>query len=131
MNLKTGAVAHHRVIKHASLHRVLLLLLLQVWWGNCHPQCLDFKPPFGPRQPLSFCKEYSKFGCCDLDKDLEISVKFNNIMSNFDHSGYNTCGKYIRNILCQVSGVLNYKDVWGSFTFAGQPDVECVVLIII
>uniref|UniRef100_A0A7N6AUJ8 SRCR domain-containing protein n=1 Tax=Anabas testudineus TaxID=64144 RepID=A0A7N6AUJ8_ANATE len=78
-----------------------LLLLLHAWWGSCHPQCLDYKPPFGPRQPLAFCKEYSKFGCCDLKKDGEISVKFDTIMENFDYSGYITCGKYIRSILCQ------------------------------
>uniref|UniRef100_A0A7N5ZQH7 SRCR domain-containing protein n=1 Tax=Anabas testudineus TaxID=64144 RepID=A0A7N5ZQH7_ANATE len=87
-----------------NLHAALLpslLLLLHAWWGSCHPQCLDYKPPFGPRQPLAFCKEYSKFGCCDLKKDGEISVKFDTIMENFDYSGYITCGKYIRSILCQ------------------------------
>ncbi|KAM3616469.1 uncharacterized protein V6R79_018565 [Siganus canaliculatus] len=78
-----------------------LLLLLQAWWGCCHPQCLDYKPPFEPQQPLVFCKEYSKFGCCDLEKDEEISLRFYTIMGNFDHSGYVTCGKYIRSILCQ------------------------------
>ncbi|CAL1570327.1 unnamed protein product [Knipowitschia caucasica] len=78
-----------------------LLSLLQSWQSSCHPQCLDYKPPFGPRQPLVFCKEYSKFGCCDLDKDEAISVKFHNIMASFDHSGFVTCGKYIRSILCQ------------------------------
>lgn len=79
----------------------ILLLFLQAWQGSCHPQCLDYKPPFGPRQPLAFCKEYSKFGCCDLEKDEAISVRFNNIMASFDHSGFVICGKYIRSILCQ------------------------------
>ncbi|XP_070685499.1 HHIP-like protein 1 [Pempheris klunzingeri] len=91
-------------LQHAVLLHLLLpivLLLLQPWWGCCHPQCLDYKPPFEPQQPLVFCKEYSKFGCCDLEKDEQISVKFYTIMENFDHSGYVTCGKYIRSILCQ------------------------------
>ncbi|CAJ1065600.1 HHIP-like protein 1 [Xyrichtys novacula] len=79
----------------------VLLMFLQAWQGCCHPQCLDYKPPFGPRQPLMFCKDYSKFGCCDLEKDEEISRRFYNIMANFDNSGYFTCGKYIRSILCQ------------------------------
>ncbi|CAN9511582.1 unnamed protein product [Ophioblennius macclurei] len=79
----------------------VLLLLLQAWRGSSHPQCLDYKPPFEPRQPLVFCKESSKFGCCDLDKDEEISRRFYRIMENFDHSGYVTCGRYIRSILCQ------------------------------
>uniref|UniRef100_A0A8D3B917 SRCR domain-containing protein n=1 Tax=Scophthalmus maximus TaxID=52904 RepID=A0A8D3B917_SCOMX len=72
-----------------------------VMLGHCHPQCLDYKPPFEPRQPLVLCKEYSKFGCCDVERDGEISVKFHTIMENFDHSGYVACGKYIRSILCQ------------------------------
>uniref|UniRef100_A0A671XUR4 HHIP-like protein 1 n=1 Tax=Sparus aurata TaxID=8175 RepID=A0A671XUR4_SPAAU len=80
---------------------LVLLLLLQAWRGSCHPQCLDYKPPFEPQQPLLFCKEYSKFGCCDVEKDEEISVRFYSIMENFDHSGYVTCAKYIRSILCQ------------------------------
>ncbi|KAM9318828.1 HHIP-like protein 1 [Pholidichthys leucotaenia] len=87
-------------IRHLLLH--ILLLLLQDWQGSCHPQCLDYKPPFEPRQPLVFCKEYSKFGCCDLEKDEEISSRFYILMENFDHSGYVTCGRYIRSILCQA-----------------------------
>ncbi|XP_034721638.1 HHIP-like protein 1 [Etheostoma cragini] len=90
---------HQAVLPHLLL--LLLLLLLHALRGCCHPQCLDYKPPFEPRQPLVFCKEYSKFGCCDLEKDEEISVKFYTIMDNFDHSGYMTCAKYIRSILCQ------------------------------
>uniref|UniRef100_H2RXT6 HHIP-like protein 1 n=1 Tax=Takifugu rubripes TaxID=31033 RepID=H2RXT6_TAKRU len=70
-------------------------------WGYSHPQCLDYKPPFQPQQPLVFCKEYSKFGCCDLQKDEEIRIRFYTIMENFDHSGYVTCSRYIHSILCQ------------------------------
>nr|XP_057936763.1 HHIP-like protein 1 [Doryrhamphus excisus] len=94
-----------RIQLHNFLARLLLttlLLLIQVRRGCCHPQCLDYKPPFEPRQPLLFCKNYSKFGCCDEDKDYELSVRFYTIMENFDHSGYVTCGNYIRSILCQV-----------------------------
>lgn len=92
------------------LHLLLLvlLLLLQAWRGCCHPQCLDYKPPFEPRKPLAFCKEYSKFGCCDLEKDEEISLRFYTIMDNFDHSGYMTCARYIRSILCLVRDTFNY-----------------------
>ncbi|XP_031716875.1 HHIP-like protein 1 [Anarrhichthys ocellatus] len=89
----------HVLVPHLLL--LVLLLLLQAWRGCCHPQCLDYKPPFEPRQPLAFCKDYSKFGCCDLEKDDEISVKFYTIMDNFDHSGYMACAHYIRSILCQ------------------------------
>nr|XP_020455827.1 HHIP-like protein 1 isoform X2 [Monopterus albus] len=104
MTLHICSLVPHHILEQDSLHRVLLpllLLLLHAWRGSCHPQCLDYKPPFEPRQPLGFCKEYSKFGCCDLEKDREIAFKFATIMDNFDHLGYNTCGKYIRSILCQ------------------------------
>uniref|UniRef100_A0A7N8XGX9 HHIP-like protein 1 n=1 Tax=Mastacembelus armatus TaxID=205130 RepID=A0A7N8XGX9_9TELE len=85
----------------ASLHHDPTDQHFGAWWGNCHPQCLDYKPPFEPRQPLVFCKEYSKFGCCDLEKDEKLAFRFSTIMGNFDHLGYNICGKYIRSILCQ------------------------------
>ncbi|XP_019741602.1 HHIP-like protein 1 [Hippocampus comes] len=79
----------------------MLLLLTQAGSGGCHPQCLDYKPPFEPQRPLLFCKEYAKFGCCDDEKDHQLSAKFYSIMEHFDHSGYVTCGRYIRSILCQ------------------------------
>lgn len=103
-NMSCTLVAHLTLRRNLRPHLLLaiLLLLLQAWRGGCHPQCLDFKPPFEPRQPLVFCKEYSKFGCCDLEKDNEVSVRFYTVMDNFDHSGYVTCGKYIRSLLCQV-----------------------------
>ena len=85
---------------------LLLLLLLHTWRGSCHPQCLDYKPPFEPRQPLVFCKEYSKFGCCDLEQDEEVSTRFYTVMDFFDYSGFTACGKFIRSILCQVGGRL-------------------------
>uniref|UniRef100_W5KAU7 HHIP-like protein 1 n=1 Tax=Astyanax mexicanus TaxID=7994 RepID=W5KAU7_ASTMX len=85
---------------------LLLPLLLPLWLSppqqvEAHPQCLDYKPPFQPLEPLVFCKEYAKFGCCDLDRDNQISRQFYQIMEYFDHSGFMVCGKYIRNILCQ------------------------------
>ncbi|MBN3307471.1 HIPL1 protein, partial [Amia calva] len=79
-----------------------LLLLCAPWSVDSHPQCLDFKPPFQPPEPLTFCKEYAKFGCCDLEQDHHISRRYYEIMDYFDYSGYITCGKYIHSILCQV-----------------------------
>lgn len=97
---------HFTLIPHLILH--VLMLLLQARWGHSHPQCLDYKPPFQPQQPLVFCKDYSKFGCCDLQKDEEIRIRFYTIMENFDHSGYVTCNKYIRGILCQVGKTVHH-----------------------
>lgn len=101
MTPQTSSV-HHAFVTRFILP--VLLLLLQAWRGSCHPQCLDYKPPFEPLQPLVFCKEYSKFGCCDVEKDEELAIRYYKIMENFDHSGYMTCGRYLRSILCQVRG---------------------------
>uniref|UniRef100_A0A8B9JV51 Si:ch211-136a13.1 n=1 Tax=Astyanax mexicanus TaxID=7994 RepID=A0A8B9JV51_ASTMX len=90
--------------KKVHIHKVLRVQK-SVFGGitlvEAHPQCLDYKPPFQPLEPLVFCKEYAKFGCCDLDRDNQISRQFYQIMEYFDHSGFMVCGKYIRNILCQ------------------------------
>uniref|UniRef100_A0A3Q2Z491 Si:ch211-136a13.1 n=1 Tax=Hippocampus comes TaxID=109280 RepID=A0A3Q2Z491_HIPCM len=84
-----------------SIHLLTEWVLNTPGSGGCHPQCLDYKPPFEPQRPLLFCKEYAKFGCCDDEKDHQLSAKFYSIMEHFDHSGYVTCGRYIRSILCQ------------------------------
>ncbi|XP_067848191.1 HHIP-like protein 1 [Heptranchias perlo] len=68
---------------------------------KCHPQCLDFKPPFQPVNGLTFCAMYSKFGCCDGNKDREIMNRFYRIMDSFDYSVYATCAAYIQDILCE------------------------------
>ncbi|KAM7399399.1 hypothetical protein PAMP_018672 [Pampus punctatissimus] len=104
MTLQTCTLVPHHILEHTFLPHLLLpvlVLLLQAWRGSCHPQCLDYKPPFEPREPLVFCKEYTKFGCCDLEKDERILLRFHSIMENFDHSGFVVCGKFIRSILCQ------------------------------
>lgn len=85
-----------------GLLHILLWFILSFLHTDAHPQCLDYKPPFQPQEPLLFCKEYAKFGCCDLEQDKQISYRFDQIMDYFDHSGFMVCGKYIRNILCQV-----------------------------
>ncbi|XP_014898553.1 HHIP-like protein 1 [Poecilia latipinna] len=104
MTLYSNDLVHQKNLQRTGFPAYLLLtlmLLLQVWRGSCHPQCLDYKPPFGPQQPLVFCTDYTKFGCCDLQKDEEISRKYDLIMENFNTLGSAKCGKYIRSILCQ------------------------------
>lgn len=80
---------------------IVLTVLTSFRSGDAHPQCLDYKPPFQPPEPLIFCKEYTKFGCCTLEKDNLISERFYQIMDYFDYTGFVACGKYIRSILCQ------------------------------
>ncbi|KAG2469290.1 HIPL2 protein, partial [Polypterus senegalus] len=79
----------------------VLLLLATVWLANGHPQCLDYKPPFQPSGALVFCKEYSKFGCCDVERDIAISNRYYEIMDFFDYGGFVSCGKFIKSIMCQ------------------------------
>ncbi|XP_076845940.1 HHIP-like protein 1 [Brachyhypopomus gauderio] len=80
---------------------LLLLVTIQLLQAHAHPQCLDYKPPFQPQEPLGFCKEYTKFGCCDQERDAQISRRFYEIMGYFDSSGFMACGKYMHSILCQ------------------------------
>uniref|UniRef100_A0A8C4RCV0 HHIP-like protein 1 n=1 Tax=Erpetoichthys calabaricus TaxID=27687 RepID=A0A8C4RCV0_ERPCA len=79
----------------------VLLLLATVWLANGHPQCLDYKPPFQPSGALVFCKEYSKFGCCDVERDIAISNRYYEVMDFFDYGGFVSCGKFIKSIMCQ------------------------------
>ncbi|XP_043120038.1 HHIP-like protein 1 [Puntigrus tetrazona] len=88
-------------VRRALCFLSLGLVLVVPQQGDAHPQCLDYKPPFQPPEPLLFCKEYAKFGCCDLDRDNQISQRFYQIMDYFDHTGFMACGKFIRSILCQ------------------------------
>nr|XP_033791609.1 HHIP-like protein 2 isoform X1 [Geotrypetes seraphini] len=66
-----------------------------------HPQCLDYRPPFQPAFHLEFCTEYEKFGCCDQEKDNLVAAKYWTMMEAFDLQGYELCGGYIKDILCQ------------------------------
>ncbi|XP_056403255.1 HHIP-like protein 1 isoform X2 [Hyla sarda] len=66
-----------------------------------HPQCLDFKPPFRPPQPLSFCVQYRDFGCCDASRDGEIMETFYRVMGHVDEAGYELCAAHVQDILCQ------------------------------
>ena len=47
----------------------LWILLPQV---RSHPQCLDFRPPFVPSPPPTFCSQYNRFSCCDAAEDNRI-----------------------------------------------------------
>ncbi|XP_078714280.1 HHIP-like protein 2 [Lampetra fluviatilis] len=66
-----------------------------------HPQCLDYRPPFQPSSPLHLCTEYSSFGCCDAERDLQIYRRFWEVMGHMDGGGYRLCASFIKNLLCQ------------------------------
>ncbi|CAM4700072.1 unnamed protein product, partial [Caretta caretta] len=81
----------------------LLLLLGQDPWVLPHPQCLDYKPPFQPPQPLAFCPEYSAFGCCDGRRDAQLSARSQVLGTFLAPAGLRSCGPFLRDLLCQCS----------------------------
>ncbi|XP_063060777.1 HHIP-like protein 1 [Engraulis encrasicolus] len=82
-------------------HANSVTLDFKLWRPVPIPQCLDYKPPFQPPEPLVFCKEYAKFGCCNLERDNQLSERYYQVMDYFDYTGFVACEKYIHSILCQ------------------------------
>lgn len=81
------------------------LLALRALLAAAHPQCLDFRPPFRPPQPLSFCAQYSAFGCCTAEQDAELARRFRALEARLDAGMWATCAGYALDLLCQVSGL--------------------------
>ncbi|XP_055519544.1 HHIP-like protein 1 [Leucoraja erinacea] len=79
----------------------LLLVAALIPPFSSHPQCLDFKPPFQPEFPLTFCTVYTGFGCCDGRQDSAIARRYRHVLSFFHASAVPLCGKYIHDLLCQ------------------------------
>lgn len=80
----------------------LAFLLDRVGLLQGHPQCLDYGPPFRPPLHLKFCSDYESFGCCDQRKDRRIAARYGDIMNYLDLKDHELCGRYIKDILCQV-----------------------------
>lgn len=79
------------------------LLALRALLAAAHPQCLDFRPPFRPPQPLSFCAQYSAFGCCTAEQDAALARRFRALETRMDAGVWATCAGYALDLLCQVS----------------------------
>lgn len=103
--------------KFLSVWSVLRLLVTtaicsDIFLALGHPQCLDFRPPFDVTDPpLSFCSDYSRFGCCDRKRDLAIKERHASILDQMNlHQGSNVsgsgktlrgiCGHLLKDILC-------------------------------
>ncbi|XP_070578938.1 HHIP-like protein 1 isoform X1 [Ptychodera flava] len=84
------------VVRSYSL--VVATVLIQMTWT--HPQCLDYYPPFIPSKDLSFCWEYSDFGCCTTSRDSELKAEFERVTQQIN-SLSNNCKNYIREMMCQ------------------------------
>ncbi|XP_043554362.1 HHIP-like protein 1 [Chiloscyllium plagiosum] len=105
---------------HDQLFALFIALMYPVLLVKCHPQCLDFKPPFRPQNGLSFCTMYSQFGCCDSTKDQEIMNRFYSIVDSFDYSLYATCAAYIQDMLCALYRIILEVDEPASNHNGGQ-----------
>ncbi|XP_004584590.3 HHIP-like protein 1 [Ochotona princeps] len=83
------------------------LLALRVLWAlwalrtAAHPQCLDFRPPFRPPEPLRFCTQYSAFGCCAPEHDAALAQRFGALAARVDAAVWAACAGYALDLLCQ------------------------------
>ncbi|NP_001161565.1 Hhip-like protein [Saccoglossus kowalevskii] len=80
-----------------------LICVVLVSHSRSHPQCLDFFPPFKATRDLTFCREYSDFGCCTSVRDGELRQKYNNLIDQLEaiYPVLPVCNSYVKDILCQ------------------------------
>ena len=81
-----------------NYHVFMLCLELGIYVVVAHPQCLNFKPPFKSDVPLTFCTEYSEFGCCTWERDRYLQRKHADILRESQSS---SCNDQIKAVLCQ------------------------------
>ncbi|KAF3830871.1 hypothetical protein GH733_002109 [Mirounga leonina] len=81
---------------------LLALLALRALGAAAHPQCLDFRPPFRPPQPLRFCAQYSAFGCCTAERDAALARRFGALAARMDAAEWAACAGYALDLLCQT-----------------------------
>lgn len=90
--------------RRAGAGALMALLALRALGAAAHPQCLDFRPPFRPPQPLRFCSQYSAFGCCTPEQDAALARRFGAVAARVDAAMWAECAGYALDLLCQVSG---------------------------
>ena len=78
---------------------VSLLLATLLFPSSPHPQCLDFQPPF-QENSLSYCTEYSDFGCCVADGDEAARERVRGASANVSEAERQLCASYLKNISC-------------------------------
>lgn len=99
-----GGMAGRRAGAGTGVWTLLALLALRALGAAAHPQCLDFRPPFRPPQPLRFCAQYSAFGCCAPEHDAALARRFGALAARVDAAIWAECAGYALDLLCQVSG---------------------------
>ena len=77
----------------------LALALILVRSSLSHPQCLDFQPPF-TESSLSFCKEYTDFGCCVAGDAEKIGERVEAELAELAEPQRQLCESYLRNVSC-------------------------------
>ncbi|XP_054423633.1 HHIP-like protein 1 [Pteronotus mesoamericanus] len=87
--------------RRAAARALLALLVLRALGAAAHPQCLDFRPPFRPPQPLLFCAQYSAFGCCTPEQDAALARRFGALAARVDADLWAACAGYALDLLCQ------------------------------
>ncbi|XP_076979625.1 HHIP-like protein 1 [Tamandua tetradactyla] len=87
--------------RRAGAGALLALLALRALRATAHPQCLDFRPPFRPPQPLRFCSQYSAFGCCAPEQDAALARRFGALAARVDAALWTECAGYALDLLCQ------------------------------
>ncbi|XP_025126829.2 HHIP-like protein 1 [Bubalus kerabau] len=94
-------MAGRRAGAGAGAGTLLALLALRALGAAAHPQCLDFRPPFRPPQPLRFCSQYSAFGCCTPEQDAALARRFGAVAARVDAAMWAECAGYALDLLCQ------------------------------
>ena len=77
-----------------------LVVALLVGVAELHPQCLDSGAPFKLEKALFFCPSSTEYGCCRIQRDLEIYDTHRQIMSSFNLRSGAKCTKLLREVLC-------------------------------
>lgn len=113
-------MAGRRAGAGAGAGTLLALLALRALGAAAHPQCLDFRPPFRPPQPLRFCAQYSAFGCCTPEQDAALARRFGAVAARVDAAMWAECAGYALDLLCQVSG----RAAGGRAPGASVPDAR-------
>uniref|UniRef100_A0A8D2CJS7 SRCR domain-containing protein n=1 Tax=Sciurus vulgaris TaxID=55149 RepID=A0A8D2CJS7_SCIVU len=90
-----------RLAGAGALLALRVLLALRALPAAAHPQCLDFRPPFRPPQPLRFCAQYSAFGCCAPEQDAALAHRFGALAARVDARVWAACAGYALDLLCQ------------------------------
>ncbi|XP_071962315.1 HHIP-like protein 2 [Antedon mediterranea] len=80
---------------------IVFVFIFDISKITCHPQCLDFYPPFENKQDLTFCSMYYELSCCSHERDQQLYKQYVKITRKMGADDPSYCVDYIRDILCQ------------------------------